>query len=178
VKEPAARSGKPARICLIGFMGSGKSTVGPLLAGRLGWEFVDLDTLVEARAGCPIAAVFEEHGEGRFRALEAACLRDAAERRRVVIATGGGAPMGVANRWFFEDTGTVVFHLGVSLDEAMARTRGDTSRPLLARKADDVHRLYESRLPLYRELGTEVLTDGKTPEEVAAGILALLSARR
>lgn len=167
----------PARICLIGFMGSGKSTVGPLLAGRLGWEFVDLDTLVEARAGRPIAAVFEEHGEGRFRALESACLREAAERRRTVIATGGGAPMGDANRWFFEDAGTAVFHLGVSLDEAMARTRGDASRPLLAGGADDVHRLYESRLPLYRKLGTEVLTDGRTPEEIAAEILARLAVR-
>ena len=177
MRDSVGGPGTPARICLIGFMGSGKSTVGPVLAGRLGWEFVDLDTLVEARAGCPISAVFEEHGEERFRALESACLRDAAMRRRVVIATGGGAPMGEANRWFFEDAGTVVFHLGVSLDEAMARTRGDASRPLLARGSDDVHRLYESRLPLYRELGIGILTDGRTPEEVAAEILARLSAR-
>ena len=93
------------------------------------------------------------------------------------VATGGGAPMGDANRWFFEDAGTAVFHLGVSLDEALARTRGDASRPLLARGADDVHRLYASRLPLYRNLGTEVLTDGRTPEEIAAEILARLAVR-
>ena len=177
MKDPVGGPGTPTRIGLIGFMGSGKSTVGPLLAGLLGWDFMDLDTLVEARAGCPIAAVFDAHGEERFRALESTCLRDAAWRRRVVIATGGGAPMRDANRWFFRDAGTGVFHLHVSLDGALARTRGDASRPLLAKGADEVHRLYESRLPRYRELGTEILTDGRTPEEVAGEILARLSGR-
>jgi shikimate kinase len=177
VKEPTAGPRTPTRIGLIGFMGSGKSTVGPLIAGLLGWDFVDLDTLVEARAGCPIAAVFDTHGEERFRALESESLHDLAGRRRVVIATGGGAPMRDANRWFFRDAETAVFHLHVSLDGALARTRGDASRPLLAQGTDEVHRLYESRLPRYQELGPDIVTDGRTPEEVAAEIAARLFAR-
>jgi shikimate kinase len=174
VTERAAGRGEPLRIVLIGFMGSGKSTVGPLLAGLLGRTFVDLDQLVEARAGCPVAAVFAAHGEEGFRALESSCLRDLAGRGGVVIATGGGAPMGDANRWFFKDAGSAIFHLHVSLDGALARTQGDASRPLLATGRDTVRRLYELRLPRYRELGTPIDTDGRTAEEVAAEIAARL----
>jgi shikimate kinase len=178
VTEPAFGPGEAVRIGLIGFMGSGKSTVGPLLAGLLGWDFVDVDTLVEARAGCSVAAIFDARGEEGFRALESACLNDLAGHGRVVIATGGGAPMRDANGWFFRDPGTAVFHLHVSLEGALARTRGGASRPLLAKGSDEVHRLYETRLPRYRELGAHIGTDGKTPEEVAREIAARLSPRR
>jgi shikimate kinase len=167
----------PSRVVLIGFMGSGKSTVGPLLAGLLGWEFADLDGLVEERAGCPVAAVFTERGEEEFRALESACLRDLAGLSRVVIASGGGAPMEAANRRFFGEEATAVFHLHVSLDEALARTRGDASRPLLDKESNEVRRLYETRLPRYRELGTSIGTDGRTPEDVATEIAARLPPR-
>jgi shikimate kinase len=178
VTRPASHPVEPARIVLIGFMGSGKSTVGPLLAGLLGWSFADIDTLVEARAGCPIAAIFETRGEEEFRALESRCLHDLAGRSRMVIATGGGAPMRDANRWFFRDAATAVFHLVVSLDLALARTRGDTSRPLLAKGSDEVHRLYETRLPGYRQLGIDIETDGRTPTDVAAEIAARMPPRR
>lgn len=170
----AAGQEAPARIVLIGFMGSGKSTVGPRLAGMLGWDFADLDALVEAEAGCPVAEVFAARGEEAFRALESACLRGLAGRGRVVIATGGGAPMRTANRWFFRDAGTAVIHLHVSLDEALARTRGDASRPLLAKGSDEVRRLYETRLPRYRDLGTEIGTDGRAPRDIAVEIAARL----
>jgi len=156
-------------------MGSGKSTVGALLARRLGWEFVDLDALVETRAGCAIAEVFAARGEGVFRALESECLREVAERASVVIASGGGTPVVDANRWFFDAAGTVVFHLSVSLNEALARTSGDASRPLLVRGTAEVRRLYETRLPRYRRLGIDVATDGVAPEDVAAEIAARLS---
>jgi shikimate kinase len=82
--------------------------------------------------------------------------------------------MGDANRWFFQDAGSAVFHLHVSLDGALARTRGDASRPLLATGRDTVRRLYALRLPRYRELGTPIGTDGRTAEEVAAEIAARL----
>lgn len=163
------------RICLIGFMGSGKSSVGALLAGLLGWEFADLDTFVEQRAGRTVSAIFAERGERAFRALESACLRALADRDRVVIATGGGAPMVAANRWFFRDVASAVFHLHVSLDVALERTRSDSSRPLLARRPDAVRRLYETRLPRYRALGPEIETDGRTPGDVAAEIAARLA---
>lgn len=150
--------------------------MGALLAGRLGWDFVDLDALVETRAGCPIAALFATRGEEGFRSLESECLREVAERTRVVIASGGGTPVGDANRWFFDAAGTVTFHLFVSLNEAVARTSGDASRPLLSRGSEEVRRLYATRLPRYRRLGTDVATDGVAPEDVAAEIVARLSA--
>jgi len=156
-------------------MGSGKSTVGALLAGRLGWDFVALDALVENRAGCPITALFAARGEEGFRMLESECLREAARRTSVVIASGGGTPVGDANRWFFDAVGTVVFHLFVSLNEALARTSGDASRPLLAQGTEEVRRLYETRLPRYRSLGVDIVTDGIAPEDVAAEIAARLS---
>jgi shikimate kinase len=178
VTVPSADPREPARIVVIGFMGSGKSTVGPMLADLLGWEFVDLDTLVEARAGCPIAAVFAARGERGFRDLESACLRELAGRSRVVIASGGGTPLEDVNRWFFHDAATAVFLLHVSLDEALARTRGDASRPLLARGPDEVRHLYTGRLPRYRELGVEIATDGRTAGEAAAEIVRRLSIHR
>ncbi len=172
--ERAAGPREPVRIALIGFMGSGKSTVGALLAGMLGWDFADLDALAEAEAGCPVAELFAARGEEAFRRLESACLRGLAGRGKVVIATGGGAPLRTANGWLFRDAGTAVLHLHVTLDEALARTRGDTSRPLLANEPDEVRRLYEARLPRYRNLGIEIATDGRTPEDIAADIAARL----
>jgi shikimate kinase len=168
----------PDRIVLIGFMGSGKSTVGALLAKRLGWELVYLDTLVETRTGRAVAAIFATQGEDGFRELESACLRDLASRDHAVIATGGGAPTRDANRWYFRNPAAAVFHLHVSLAEALTRTRSDASRPLLAQPAGEVRRLYEARLPAYRELGMEIGTDGKAPEEVAAEIAARFASVR
>ncbi len=159
-------------------MGSGKSTVGALLARRLAWEFVDADTLVETEAGSTIADLFATRGEEGFRALESACLRGLAGRTGLVIATGGGAPLRAENRWFFTADGTAVFHLHVPLERALARAGDGSTRPLLARGADEVRRLYEERLPRYRELGVEIATDGKAPHEVAAEIAERLAAPR
>jgi shikimate kinase len=167
-----------ARVVLIGFMGSGKSTVGALLARRLGWEFVDVDALVEADAGIPIADIFARHGEERFRSLESACLRGLAGRESLVVATGGGAPLHGSNRWFFAADGTAVFHLHVPFERALARAGDGRTRPLLARGAAEVRRLYEERLPRYRELGIEIATDGRSPGDVADEIAARVAPRR
>ena len=167
-----------ARVALIGFMGSGKSTVGALLARRLGWEFVDVDALVEAEAGATISDIFAAHGEEHFRTLESACLRGLAERTRLVVAAGGGAPLRDANRWFFTDAGTTVFHLHVPLERALARAGDGRTRPLLARGADAVRRLYEERLPRYRELGVDIATDGGSPEDVVEDIAARVAPRQ
>lgn len=172
-----ARSPRPSRIGLIGFMGSGKTRVGAALARRLGWKFLDLDAEIRRRAGASIADLFAVRGEEWFRELESACLRDAAARERVVIATGGGVPLQEANRWFFRHAGTIVFYLHVTLEQALARTRGDASRPLLAGGPDAVRRLYDSRLPRYEELGTRVDTDGKSPESIAGEIADQLFGR-
>jgi shikimate kinase len=163
----------PRRIALIGFMGSGKSTVGRILAERLGYALVDSDAAVEERAGAPIRRIFLERGEPAFRDLEADTLETLATRSRVVIAAGGGAPAQPRNRHFFARRATT-FHLRVSLETARRRTEGDVGRPLLAQGDETVRRLYESRLPVYEELGAPVDTDGKSPAQVAEEIIRLL----
>src|ERR1700749_3713805 len=102
------RSTRPARaasrIVLTGFMGSGKSTVGPLLAAELGWAFLDLDTEIERRTGLTVPQIFAEQGEAAFRKEETAALAAVLGRTRTVIALGGGAPETLGNRLLLEQT--------------------------------------------------------------------------
>jgi len=163
----------PERIILIGFMGSGKSSVGRILAERLGYELVDTDALLEERAGAPIPRIFREQGEPAFRAMESQVLAAVADRRRSVIATGGGAPAHPPNRTFFT-RGDAVFHLRVSLKAARERTGENADRPLLAQDPESVRRLYQGRQSVYEELGQSVDTDGKTPDDVADEVMRLL----
>jgi shikimate kinase len=164
---------KPDRIILIGFMGSGKTTVGRALAARLGWKLVDTDELVEARAGAPVGRIFQDRGERAFREVEAEALASLMERTRVVIATGGGAPAQLQNQNFFSGA-VAIFHLRVSLQTVRERTRGNTGRPLLGLSEDALFTLYQDRQPIYDGLGTAVETDGRKPEDVAEDILLLL----
>jgi shikimate kinase len=163
----------PARIVLVGFMGCGKSTVGRILARRLGRAFVDTDGLVEERAGRSIARIFAEDGEAAFRDIEAAALRALQARKGIVAATGGGAPAQPRNAWFFGQD-ALTFHLRVSLAAALQRARHGRERPLLQRSAEEVRRLYEGRLPLYEALGPGIDTDRRSAEEVAGEIVRLL----
>jgi shikimate kinase len=160
------------RVALIGFMGAGKSTVGVLLAGQLGWDFVDTDALVEQRAGAPVAVIFAERGEAAFRDLEASVLSDLAARSRAVFATGGGAPAQARNAGFFAAAAT--FHLRVTLETALARARSSGPRPLLLRGDEAVRELFESRQPVYERLGTGVDTEGRDPGEIAVEIVRFL----
>lgn len=121
----------PDRVFLIGFMGAGKSTVGKLLADRLGFGFVDLDAAVEARAGRSIAEIFAEDGEPAFRALEHEALLEYADSYGLVIACGGGVVVDHANRAVLRESGTVV-HLRVTAEEALARIGDRSTRPLLS----------------------------------------------
>jgi shikimate kinase len=158
-------------------MGSGKSTVGRILARSLGYAFVDMDAVVEHRAGTSIARIFEERGEEAFRRLEEEAVAGLAARTRIVVAAGGGAPVRDANRRFFTEM-CDTFHLEVSLETAADRAGTGAARPLLAGGAESVRRLYEERLPLYRALGTGVPTDGRTPAEVAEEIVSRLRSPR
>jgi shikimate kinase len=163
----------PDRIIIIGFMGSGKSTVGRILAERLGFELVDTDALLEERAGAPIARIFRERGEPAFRDMESEVLAGLTQRSRTVIATGGGAPAQPRNKAFFSSK-DAIFHLRVSLSAARERTGRDADRPLLAQDEAAVRQLYQGRQPVYEELGESVDTDGKTPAAVAEEIIGLL----
>ena len=144
----------PSRIALIGFMGSGKSTVGRILARSLGYGFVDLDSEIEKHEGMSIPRIFEERGEQAFRRREAEAVAALAGRTRIVIAAGGGAPLQEGNRRFFAEM-CACFHLKVSLATALSRTGSGAGRPMLAGGEEAARALYSERLPRYRGLGTE-----------------------
>ena len=162
----------PARVALIGFMGSGKTTVGRLVAARLGYAFLDLDERIQARRGLSVQQIFQSAGEEAFRELESFALRELGSRRRVVVAAGGGAPVREANRWFFRESRT--FYLEISFAEFLRRTASSPNRPLRGRPEAELQALFDGRLPVYRELGDTVVSEGRVPAQVAAEILERL----
>ncbi|MBA7631243.1 Shikimate kinase [subsurface metagenome] len=166
----------PPRISLIGFMGSGKSTVGPLLAQKIGYSFLDLDDLIEERCGRTITEIFSQEGEPKFRLLETEALYSLSHGKRLVIAAGGGAAVQAANRTFFRNDSFTVY-LEVSFEEFKRRTGRDPARPLLKMPQKDLRELFETRLSYYKKLGRRVITDGRSPQQITGEILALLGRR-
>ena len=171
-----AASAKPRtavrRIVLTGFMGSGKSTVGPLLAARLGWRFIDADNVIEAEAGMPISDIFAQHGESHFRELEHATIARLAAKDNLVLALGGGAIETEATRTMLTGgEGTLLVHLEVQLATTQLRCGGtEGTRPVLADQANLAKR-YDRRLPLYRSAHISIPVDALTPDEVCASIV-------
>jgi 3-dehydroquinate synthase/shikimate kinase/3-dehydroquinate synthase len=159
-------------IVLVGFMGAGKTTVGHLLAERLGLPFVDSDLVIEQRTGGSIRQFFDEHGEPAFRALESRVICELVDGSEAVLALGGGAAG-------HPDTVTrlksaQVIYLQVSYEEAMLRVAGDQYRPMLARPG--LADLYQHRLSVYDTVATlTVATDGRRPEAVSADVIAQLA---
>jgi shikimate kinase len=167
---PSARS---APIFLIGFMGSGKTTVGGLLAERLGWSFADLDDLIVRSAGLTVAEIFAREGEPGFRRRETEAVRTAAASRQSVVATGGGAACREENLTLMLAAGRVVA-LVVSAAEAVRRTGSRSGRPLLDDSADPLGAataLLSARQPFYARAHLQVETDGRTPDEAVNEIL-------
>ncbi|MBI2354820.1 MAG: shikimate kinase [Deltaproteobacteria bacterium] len=156
-------------------MGSGKSSVGRLLAQSLGLPFIDLDEVIVAAAGKTINAVFAEEGEPAFRALESACLERVLEGARGVIATGGGAVVAEQNRRLMQRYGTVI-NLTASLPRLLERLSGSEDRPLYAgeRPEERMRRLLEEREQFYAAADIRIDTDAKSVEDVAAEILRYL----
>jgi shikimate kinase len=155
-------------VYLVGMPGSGKSTVGPELATRLGVPFVELDAEIERGAGASVRDIFEREGEARFRELEAAALTDVARRDPSVVSCGGGVVLEPANRVTLRATGEVVF-LSVPLDVLRERVRPGVDRPLI-RSEGDLERLFREREPLYREFAAHVVDASGPVEDVAAAI--------
>lgn len=160
-------------------MGAGKTTVGALLAERLGWDFVDSDRMVEVRTGMAIANIFERRGESAFRELEAAAVRDASVEERLVLALGGGALEKSETREFLASlTDTLIVFLEAPLETMIARCAGHEKgpvRPVLADRARLAER-WNQRLPWYREAHLTVETSGLSPQAVVERILESLDA--
>jgi shikimate kinase len=171
---PTAPESAPIRrIVLTGFMGSGKSTVGPLLAVRLGWQFLDADNVIEAEAGYTIAELFARHGEPAFRELEHSTIARLASADHLVLALGGGAIESDATRdLLLTAPGTVLVHLEVELATTLFRCAGtEGTRPVLADHAN-LTRRYQHRLPLYRTAHVSIPSDNLTPSQVVNAILS------
>lgn len=170
--------GKP--VFLIGYRGTGKSTVAHELALQLAYDAFDSDEIVEQRAGKSIAAIFAEDGEPAFRDLEAAVVAELARRTKIVAALGGGAVLRDANRSVLRAAGPVVW-LTASIDTIAARIAADTAtasrRPPLTASGgrDEIAALLTTRTPLYRECATLVVdTEGKSAAQLAREIAATL----
>jgi shikimate kinase len=161
-------------VALVGYMGSGKSTVGRLLASSLGWEFVDLDREISRRAGRTIPEIFERYGEGHFRDLEHEALLAALDGDpQRVVACGGGIVERPENRERLAKVPTIFLEedVGVLFD----RTRG-ARRPLRGTSREGFERRYEGRLPHYRGVADlEVAVRGRSPQAVAREIELWLS---
>src|SRR5688572_26398502 len=149
-----AAAGKPripGNIFLVGLMGAGKTSVGKVIARRLGKTFYDSDHEVERATGVKVPVIFDIEGEAGFRARETKALAELVQRADIVLATGGGAVLSAANRELLAAHGIVVY-LRATAADLWDRTRHDKNRPLL-RTGDPLTRLqelYAERDPLYR----------------------------
>ena len=161
-QKTAARHGLiPGNIFLVGLMGAGKTSVGKLLARRLGKDFHDCDQEIERATGVKIQVIFEIEGEAGFRAREAKMLAELTARRDIVLATGGGAVLSADNRRLLAECGVVVY-LRAAAPELWSRTRHDKKRPLL-KTADPqarLEQLFAERDPLYREVADIIVDTG------------------
>jgi shikimate kinase len=160
-------------IVIVGFMGAGKSTVGCLLAGKLGLPFADIDEVIEQRTGCLVREIFETGGEPAFRALEHEITTELLAGPDAVLALGGGAVQHPATRQSLLGASHVIY-LQVGFAEAMSRVGPDEGRPVL--RAPDLPAVFRRRLASYEAVATQtVATGGRLPEEVCLDIMGRLA---
>jgi shikimate kinase len=156
---------------LVGFMASGKTTIGRALAQELGWPFIDIDTEIEAREGRAISQIFAERGETLFREVEMEVIRQFAAGSSAVVALGGGAFVQPANRELIENTGVTVW-LDCPLEIICKRLGDDSTRPLAANR-DGLEKLFVDRRPLYARANHRIDVDTDDVSEIIRRILAL-----
>src|SRR5246127_1476032 len=171
---PRLSQSRPQVLCLAGFMGSGKTTIGTLLARQLAWRFVDLDDRIEEAAGLRIPEIFERLGEPAFRQMEADQLRAALGRAQehkeaAVLALGGGTYAQAGAPEFLRAANVPVIWLDAALDVLLARCMTMTGRPLF-RDEPSFRALYAQRLPSYQQADHRVDSSGE-PARVVAEIL-------
>ncbi|MBD3157509.1 MAG: shikimate kinase [Candidatus Lokiarchaeota archaeon] len=147
---------KQMNIGLIGFMATGKTTIGRHLADVLSWRFCDTDEIIESRAGKEISQIFSEEGEDTFRLLESDVIKEVCGLKTTVISFGGGAPFTPENRRLIEENVSVVL-LRASADTIVARTSESATRPLLNVEEGDLERRVQSILNKRNEIYTEMM---------------------
>jgi shikimate kinase len=165
-------SRKIRNLALIGFMGTGKSSVGRLIAEQLHYSFIDTDELIEARAGKSISAIFAEDGESAFRQREKEIVAELATRNRSVVATGGGLGANEQNLASLKEHSLVVC-LWASPEKIWERVRSQTHRPLL-RETDPpakIRQLLAAREPFYKQADVLLNTEVRSVKEVAQQVL-------
>lgn len=162
-------------IILVGFMGTGKTTVGKIIAAKAGMTFVDSDSVIEEKAGKKVSRIFAEDGEPRFREMERDAVLELSRRQNLVIGAGGGVVLNPANIADFSRSGTVVC-LSAAPEAILGRVEGDKSRPLLedGDKKTRILNLLKSRRKLYDAIPLQVDTTELAPEQVAEKVLGLV----
>lgn len=172
------RLAQKTNLILVGLMGSGKTTIGRLVADRLGWDLIDTDRLIVDRTGTPIPVLFQEKGEPFFRRLEKEVLLELKDRERMVVATGGGTVLAAENRRLLKETGLVIY-LKTAPAVLAARVGRGEGRPLLMGRdpVPALTALLAEREAYYHQADLVVVTDGRTPHQVAAEIITRAEGR-
>lgn len=172
------QSSKPARaLLLVGFMGSGKTSLGRALSELLGWPFQDLDARVEARQGRTIAEIFRNLGEAGFRQVEREALLELLREMQaapLVAALGGGAFVQPENLAALESSGIPAVFLDAPLEELWERCRSGTTERPLAQSLNQFRELYEARRPIYLKAALRIETSGKEVAAIAAEVISRL----
>lgn len=153
------------RIAIVGFMGSGKTTFGKMLAEKLSYTFVDLDQLIEESSQMKIRDIFEIFGEDRFREIESVRLKELARAREVVVACGGGIVEWEENLRTLKENFFVIY-LNVPFQICLERIRGDSSRPLVKLGSEKLQEIYHRREPLYRQVSDIVFDQERLDKKV------------
>ncbi|WP_425802783.1 shikimate kinase [Desulfitobacterium sp. Sab5] len=161
---------KIRNIVLVGFMGTGKTTVGRRLAKHLNWDFIDTDAAIEEISGMSIPEIFRRHGETRFRSEEIVLVKRLLERDGCVISTGGGTPLSPDNWEMLSQMGYII-SLYADIDTILERIGGSSERPLLKAGRDENERLLLSRQPIYDKADLTIDTTKSSIDEVVDEIL-------
>lgn len=162
-------------IVLIGMMGSGKTTVGKQLAELLGWTFIDLDEEIEKRENKKISQIFNDNGEQYFRKIEKEAIKEFINNEKTILSLGGGAFENEESQKLLKEKSTVIF-LKASCQKIFERIKNEIHRPLLHKNfsIETIEFILQKRQKNYDKAHNKIITDNKTPQEIANEILGVI----